>query len=63
MLVVAGAEGLEPSTVGFGDRCSTIRTMPLQISACIIYKYLPFVKTFTKIFFNFLKLLQKIADN
>jgi hypothetical protein len=37
--------------------------MPLQISACIIYKYLPFVKTFTKIFFNFLKLLQKIADN
>ncbi len=27
---MAGAEGLEPSTVGFGDRCSTIRTMPLQ---------------------------------
>lgn len=26
---VAGAERLELSTVGFGDRCSTIRTMPL----------------------------------
>ena len=25
-----GAEGLEPSTVGFGDRCSTIGTMLLQ---------------------------------
>ncbi len=30
MLKLAGAEGLEPSTVGFGDRCSTIGTMLLQ---------------------------------
>lgn len=29
-LCLAGAEGLEPSTVGFGDRCSTIRTTLLQ---------------------------------
>ena len=28
--LLAGAEGLEPSTVGFGDRCSTIRTTLLQ---------------------------------
>lgn len=27
---VAGAVRLELTTVGFGDRCSTIRTMPLQ---------------------------------
>ena len=30
MLEVAGAVRLELTTVGFGDRCSTIRTMPLQ---------------------------------
>ncbi len=29
---MAGAEGLEPSTVGFGDRCSTIRTMLLRMA-------------------------------
>ncbi len=27
--LVAGAERLELSTVGFGNRCSTIRTTPL----------------------------------
>lgn len=36
LLEMAGAERLELSTVGFGDRCSTIRTMPLQnvVSLC-----------------------------
>ena len=31
MLKLAGAEGLEPSTVGFGDRCSTIG---LELCSC-----------------------------
>lgn len=27
---LAGAEGFEPPTIGFGDRCSTIGTTPLK---------------------------------
>lgn len=42
--LMAGAEGLEPSTVGFGDRCSTIRTMPLWNCRSIINKLPLFVK-------------------
>lgn len=41
---VAGAERLELSTVGFGDRCSTIRTMPLWNCRSIINKLPLFVK-------------------
>ena len=37
--LMAGAEGLEPSTVGFGDRCSTIRTMLLQWR--VLCRFLP----------------------
>ena len=44
MLEVAGAERLELSTVGFGDRCSTIRTMPLWNCRSIINKLPLFVK-------------------
>ncbi len=37
---MAGAERLELSTVGFGDRCSTIRTMPLQNAELLCHKKL-----------------------
>ena len=46
---VAGAERLELSTVGFGDRCSTIRTMPLWNCRSIINKLPLFVKGHIKI--------------
>lgn len=52
---MAGAERLELSTVGFGDRCSTIRTMPLWNCCSIINKLTLFVKGHIKInliFFN-----------
>lgn len=49
MLEVAGAERLELSTVGFGDRCSTIRTMPLWNCRSIINKLTLFVKGHIKI--------------
>lgn len=49
MLEVAGAERLELSTVGFGDRCSTIRTMPLWNCRSIINKLPLFVKGHIKI--------------
>ena len=51
MLKLAGAEGLEPSTVGFGDRCSTIRTMLLQDGAHFARKHL-LCKVFFAIFFT-----------
>ena len=35
---MAGAERLELSTVGFGDRCSTIRTMPLQNAELLCHR-------------------------
>ena len=45
---VAGAVRLELTTVGFGDRCSTIRTMPLQNCRAIIYKRAYLVKSLCK---------------
>lgn len=42
---MAGAVRLELTTVGFGDRCSTIRTMPLWNCPSIINNLQSFVNT------------------
>jgi hypothetical protein len=43
-LVVAGEKGFEPSTHGFGDRCSTIEPLPFDNNIGSIVKEEVYVK-------------------
>lgn len=49
---MAGAEGLEPSARGFGDRCSTNWAIPLNLLNCQRYYYTQLLQKVNSDFLN-----------